>query len=177
MASKINNKTVESEDSKVLTTDKIIDIEERDSKGIPLKRHEKVWFKNQTGIRKSGLPFAMTKEEVMEYAKCKLSVHHFAEGYCKIKRGDGTIGNMKLRDYQKDIIDLYMDNRFSILMASRQTGKCLNFNTIVTIKKENTEKEINISIGELYYLNISKTRKLTWKEKLKYKLYKIISKI
>lgn len=112
--------------SKLLTTEKVDDIIKRENLGETIPRHEKLWFKNQIGVRKSGIPFGMTDNEVEEYGKCKLSVHYFAEKYCKIKLSDGTIGNMKLREYQKDIIDLYIKNRFSILMASRQTGKTIS---------------------------------------------------
>ena len=106
---------------RVFTTEKIKEIKEKENLGHPIKQYEKLWFKNQTGVRKAGITFAMSDKEISEYAKCKMSVHYFAEQYCKIKLEDGKIGHMKLRDYQKDIINLYTKNRFSILMASRQT--------------------------------------------------------
>ena len=110
----------------VLTTDIINDIEERENLGKILKRYEKIWFQNVRGVRKPYLTFAMSDNEFEEYIKCKINIHYFAEKYCQIKREDGTIGPMKLRDYQKDIIDLYTKNPRSILMASRQTGKTIS---------------------------------------------------
>jgi hypothetical protein len=118
----------------------------------------------------------MTKEEREEYIKCKLSVFYFAQKYCKIKREDGTVGEIKLRDYQKNIIKLFNDNRYSILMASRQTGKCIDFNTLVNIK-DNNGNIYEIPIGLLYFNELSKERSLTNLEKIKVFLYKMISKL
>ncbi|MCK9415475.1 hypothetical protein M0Q97_02305 [Candidatus Dojkabacteria bacterium] len=160
----------------ILTTELIKEIEEKENLGKILKRYERLWFSNLRGIRKSNLTFAMTDDEWLEYIKCKINIHYFAENYCQIKREDGTIGPMKLRDYQKDIIDLYSKNPRSILMASRQTGKCNYFNIKVLVKKSNGISQ-EYSIGELYYDELKKDRTLTFLEKLKIFLYKILNKL
>ena len=163
-------------DEFVLTTDIIKEIEERENLGKILKRYEKLWFQNTRGVRKPYLTFAMTRDEFEEYVKCKIDIHYFAEQYCQIKREDGTVGPMKLRDYQRDIIDLYTKNPRSILMASRQTGKCLTFNTLASV--ENFDgKILKIPIGLLYYNELKKDRKLTLLEKIKIKLYYFIYKL
>jgi len=162
---------------RVFTTERVKEIEEKENLGQLLKQHEKIWFKNNPGVRKSNVTFAMTNEEISEYAKCKLSVHYFAEKYCKIKLEDSTIGSMKLRDYQKKIIDLYTRNRFSILMASRQTGKCNSFNTKILILNEETKDIYSIPFYELYYDIISQQRKLSFLEKTKIYLYRLYNKI
>lgn len=93
-------------------------------------------------------------------------MQYFAEKYCKIKREDGSIGPMKLRDYQKDILNLYDKSRFSILMASRQVGKTVSaaitilhyiiFNNDKTVmiaaNKGDTVVEIVDKIKSIYYL-------------------------
>jgi hypothetical protein len=157
---------------RVLTTKKVNEILEKEDKGHVIQRHEKLWFKNMPGVRKSNVPFAMTDDEILEYARCKLSVHYFAEKYCKIKREDSTIGKIKLRDYQKEIISLFNDNRFSILMASRQTGKCVSPSTIIKVRKEETGLEYKFTIGEFYYFHLQQQRKLTFLEQVKYFLYR-----
>lgn len=150
----------------ILTTEIIHEIEERENLGKILKRHEKLWFSNMRGIRKGNLVFAMTDDEFEEYIKCKINIHYFAENYCQIKREDGSIGPMKLRDYQKDIIDLYTKNPRSILMASRQTGKTVSaaivllhfvlFNDdkgcMIVANKGKTVKEIIRKIKDIYKL-------------------------
>ena len=150
----------------VLTTDIIKDIEERENLGKILKRYEKLWFSNTRGVRKPYLTFAMTENEFEEYVKCKIDIHYFAEKYCQIKREDGTVGPMTLRDYQRDIIDLYSKNPRSILMASRQTGKTVSaaivilhfvlFNdekgVMIVANKGKTVKEIIRKIKDIYRL-------------------------
>jgi hypothetical protein len=101
------------------TTDKIND-------GVVVKRFQNPWFQNEVGVRRSGLTFMMTDDEINEYIKCKLDINYFAEKYCRIKTEDGSVQNIKLRDYQKKILDLYTKNRFSILCGSRQIGKTVN---------------------------------------------------
>ena len=160
----------------ILTTDIIKDIEDRENLGKILKRYEKIWFQNVRGVRKPYLTFAMTNEEFEEYIKCKINIHYFAEKYCQIKREDGTVGPMKLRDYQRKIIDLYSKNPRSILMASRQIGKCMIFNTLASTISDNGTL-LKIPIGLLYYTELKKDRSLTLLEKIKIFLYKIIYKL
>ena len=73
---------------------------------------------------------------------------------------------MRLRDYQNDVLNLYMKNRFSILMASRQVGKTISaaiailyyciFNNDKTVmiaaNKKATTDEIVDKIKSIYYL-------------------------
>lgn len=94
--------------------------------GYIIKRFENPWFKNEIGVRRSGITFGITDPELQEYIKCKLDIHYFAEKYCRVKTEDGSVGNIKLRDYQKEILDLYTKNRFSILCGSRQIGKTVS---------------------------------------------------
>lgn len=164
------------DESHILTTEKVKEIQEKERLALPLKLNERLWFKNNNGIRRPGIKFSMTQEELEEYIKCKLSVYYFAEHYCKIKLEDGSIGQMKLRDYQKDIIRLYTENRYSILMASRQSGKCLIFNTLVNLK-DDQGNVFKMNLGKLYYETLKKYRKLTLIEKTKMFLYKILEKL
>jgi hypothetical protein len=160
----LNNKKIDN--SNIITTEKIKEIQEKERLALPLKLTERLWFKNNPGVRRSGIKFAMTHDELNEYLKCKLSVYYFAEHFCKIKLEDGTIGNMKLREYQKEIIKLYTENRYSILMASRQSGKTVSaaivmlwtvlFNKdkgiMVVANVSNTVKEIIRKIKDIYRL-------------------------
>jgi len=175
MPKKLTNKEIE--DSQILSTAKVDEIIEKENSGIPLHNNEKLWFKNIPAIRKAGLSFAMTDEEVEEYAKCKLSIHYFSENFAKIKLEDGSIGNMKLREYQKEILNLYTKNRYSILMASRQTGKCNSFSTKVLCKNEDSNETITTYLFELYYNTIKQQRPLTLLEKTKLFLYRLYVKI
>lgn len=159
------------------TTKKVEDVTRRQNLGDKMHIDEKIWFDNKIGFRKAGLRFAATKKERDEWGKCALGINYFAESYCKIKLENGSIGSMKLRDYQKDIIDLYTKNRFSILMASRQMGKCVSFNTIVTVRDNTSHRIFDITMGELYYNSIKMDRNLSFIEHVKHNLYKLLSKL
>jgi hypothetical protein len=150
----------------VLTTKKVDEILNKQNLGEKISLHEKIWFNNEPGVRKAKLKFAPTKHELDEYTKCKLNIHYFAEKYCKIKREDGSVGPMVLRDYQKKIIDLMTQNNYSILMASRQTGKTISaaitilhfclFNkdkgVMIVANKGTTVEEIVSKIKNIYKL-------------------------
>ena len=129
----------------LFTTELVDEIREKHDQGYVIQQHEKFWLGNMVNVKKQGISFVPTEDEWMEIAKCKMGTYdvedgrwksgleYFAETYCKVKREDGSVGQIYLRDYQKEILDLYNDNRFSILMGSRQIGKCLNFNSVVEV--------------------------------------------
>jgi hypothetical protein len=163
------NQTIKEENKKfVFTSKNIEEITEQISDGIVIKRYMNPWFSNEVGVRRSGISFGITSDEFQEYLKCADSVHYFAEKYCKIKREDGTIGPIKLRDYQKDILELYKNPRV-ILCASRQSGKCATWQSGIVIENSNIK-----TLGGLYYSLLSSYRKLTFLEKIKIKLYKLL---
>lgn len=162
------------ENDNILTTAKVEEILEKERLAQKLQMHERLWFNKLEGVRRKGIKFAMTEKEIEEYIKCKLSVYYFAEHYCKIKLEDGTVGQMKLRDYQKDIIRLYTENRYSILMASRQVGKCCVSSSYINVIDEISGKNFRTTLGSLYFNTLKKYRKLTFLEKIKLLLYNIL---
>ena len=119
-------KNVTDERKFVFTTKLVEEITDKINDGVVVKRYQNPWFKNEIGVKRAGITFAMTPDEIQEYIRCKLDIQYFAEKYCRIKTEDGSIQNIKLRDYQKKILDLYTNNRFSILCGSRQIGKTIN---------------------------------------------------
>ena len=163
------NKEREVERKIVFTSQLVNDTTFKINDGVVIKRFQNPWFQNEIGVRRSGLTFMMTDDEIQEYIKCKLDIHYFAEKYCRIKTEDGSVQNIKLRDYQKKILDLYTKNRFSILMGSRQIGKCFSFNTHIEIKDKGVFR-----FGILYYQKISEIRPLIFLEKLKIFLYNLL---
>ncbi len=119
-------KQKEDERKFIFTTKLVEEVTSKINDGVVIKRFQNPWFSSEVGLRKSGITFKMTEDEIQEYIKCKLDIHYFAEKYCRIKTEDGSIQNIRLREYQKEILDLYSNNRFSILMGSRQIGKTIN---------------------------------------------------
>lgn len=151
----------------MIFTTKIVDeITKQINDGISVKRFQNPWFKSEIGVRRSGVIFRMTPDEQQEYIKCALDVHYFAEKYCMVKTEDGSIDNIKLRDYQEEILNLFSKNRFSILMASRQVGKTISSsifilhtilfnndkNVMIIANKGDTAIEIVDKIKSIYSL-------------------------
>lgn len=126
-----NQKKEETLKQIVFSTPLVEQVTKNINDGVIVKRIENPWFKNEVGVRRSGVIFKMSENEIQEYIKCKMDIKYFAEKYCKIKTEDGTITKITLRDYQKEILDLFSTNRFSILCSSRQVGKTIN--TAITI--------------------------------------------
>lgn len=64
-----------------------------------------------------------SKEELTELALCAKDPKYFLINHCYIQHP--TRGRMRflLYDYQEDLVDVYHNNRYSISMLARQTGK------------------------------------------------------
>ncbi len=146
---------VQKERQMIFTTKKVEEMTDKLNDGVVLKRFENPWMKSEIGIRRAGVSFAMTVEEQQEYIRCAVDIHYFTEKYCKVKTEDGSINNIKLREYQKEIMDNFVNNRFNILLASRQVGKCNSLITNVLceiISNNGLIKEINIPMYKLLFM-------------------------
>ena len=160
----------------VFTTEKVTAVTKQLADGYQIARELNPWWSNEVGVRKAGITFSYTKEELEEYWKCAVDVHYFAETYCKIKTEDGAVKNILLRDYQKDILDLFDNNRFSILMASRQIGKCVSFKTKVIVRYYRNEHIIEEEMAIYKLFHLAKRNK-TFIDYLKYSIYWMIDKL
>lgn len=156
----------ENEKQMVFTTKLVDEATDKINDGIVIKRYQNPWLKSEVGLRRAGVTFRMTPEEQQEYVRCALDVHYFVEKYCKVKREDGSVGNIFLRDYQKEILDNFVNSRFNILMASRQVGKTISSaifmlhkilfdndkNIMIVANKGDTAVEIVDKIKSIYSL-------------------------
>lgn len=163
MATKKKEETVR---QMIFTTKLVDEATERINDGVVVKRYQNPWLKSEIGIKRSGISFKMTTEEQEEYVRCALDIHYFTEKYCKVKTEDGSIDNIVLRDYQKEILDNFVNNRFNILMASRQVGKTISSsifmlhtilfsndkNIMIVANKGDTATEIVDKIKSIYAL-------------------------
>jgi len=75
-------------------------------------------------VKRSGEVHEYTQEEIHELINCSKDFYYFTK-YIYIT-GERGIEQLNLRKYQTDIIDIIKDNRFSIIMSSRQSGKCVS---------------------------------------------------
>ena len=126
--------------------------------------------------REANIIFEYSPEEIEEIKKCKKDILYFAEKYCRVMTDEG-VTNIELRDYQKEILSSYQNNRFSILLSARQSGKCLSFSSKIDIYNIKTKEYRKTCIGELYFELKKKKEGLTFFESLKYKLWSLYSSL
>ena len=107
---------------KILTSEKIDIINKKEKEGVVLNRREKICYKGIPNTRKRGIKFAHTTDELIEYSKCFNSIDYFIEKQAKVQLENDEIGKIKIRDYQKNAIDLMNDKKFVLFFRSRQVG-------------------------------------------------------
>ena len=73
--------------------------------------------------------FEYTPEMVADLKKCKENILHFAENHFYIVTNDEGRQKIKLHPFQKRALRMIRDNRFSLLLFSRQVGKALSLDT------------------------------------------------
>jgi len=74
-------------------------------------------------------PFEWTPEMVKDLKKCRTNILHFAENFFYIVNLDKGKQKITLHNYQKRILRSLRDNRFVVMLSSRQSGKT----TLMTI--------------------------------------------
>ena len=109
---------------------------------------ENPWLDNQVGVKRAGLMFDYTPEEIEELTKSANDVIYFANHYGYCMHGTQGYKPITLRDYQEEMLHSYADNRFTCCMSSRQVGKCF-FNGKIYLKQN--EKNFHKYIEDLYY--------------------------
>ena len=76
-------------------------------------------------IKRAGVETSYTEEQLIEYQKCSEDPCHFIETYTQIISLDEGLVPFHLRGYQEELIKHYNDNRFSVVLAARQSGKSI----------------------------------------------------
>jgi hypothetical protein len=89
---------------------------------------EKFYLGN-TNLPTAQTEYDYTPQMIKEIAKCKKNILHFASNYFFIINVDEGRQKIKLHKFQKRILKGLMENRFNILLASRQIGKALALDT------------------------------------------------
>ena len=133
------------------------------------------FYEGKQFLKKGNIVFEYTDEEIKELARCASDINYFAEKYAVVMTDNG-IQQVKLRDYQKDMLRNFQNERFNIVLASRQMGKCFFYNTRIDIRDPQGITK-TITIGELYYDILKKRRPLKLTEWLKWKLWTLYSRL
>tara|TARA_Y100000004_G_scaffold82758_1_gene92783 strand:+ start:11998 stop:13575 length:1578 start_codon:yes stop_codon:yes gene_type:complete len=77
-------------------------------------------------VKRDGVTHNYTKEEITEYQKCMNDPAYFARTYAKIINLDKGLVPFDLYPYQEKMFKHFNDNRFSVILACRQSGKSIS---------------------------------------------------
>jgi hypothetical protein len=113
------------------------------------------YYKGNENLLRDEAQIKWTPEMVDELKLCSKKVNHFAENYFYIITEDGK-QKINLYKYQKSLLKAFVNNRFNVVLSSRQSGKtttitiyalwivCFQSDKRITIvaNKEDTAKEI-----------------------------------
>ena len=97
-------------------------------------------------LKKANTPIEFTKENVVEFLKCKEDPVYFAKKYIKIVSLDEGLVPFNLYPFQEKLVNTFHKNRFNICKMPRQTGKST---TVVSYLLHYAVFNDNVNIGIL----------------------------
>lgn len=132
---------------------KIQSTDPSDFRTYKAKDHRRTRYNGIPNLRRANvaIQFKASRQEIIdEYVRCRDDIVYFAENYCSIVHID--LGNIKMvpRPYQREMLEVADENRFSIFLLPRQLGKCLGYSTDINIRNRKTNEIVNMSIGEFH---------------------------
>ena len=77
-------------------------------------------------VKKDGIEEDWEPAKVQEYAKCMANPAFFAKNHIKIINLNEGLVPFDLYPYQEDMFEHFKNNRFSVLLACRQSGKSIS---------------------------------------------------
>jgi hypothetical protein len=77
-------------------------------------------------VKRDGVQHQFTEEEIKEYVKCGKDPVYFCNKYLKVISLDEGLVPFSLYPYQEEMFKHFNDNRFSIVLACRQSGKSIS---------------------------------------------------
>jgi hypothetical protein len=77
-------------------------------------------------VKRDGVQHNFTEEEIKEYIRCSKDPVYFCKKYLKVISLDEGLVPFNLYPYQEKMFDHFNNNRFSIVLACRQSGKSIS---------------------------------------------------
>ena len=83
-------------------------------------------YNGNNQVKRDGVVQQWTNDDVKEYAKCMNDAAYFARTYCRVINLDRGLVPFELYAYQEKMFEHFKNNRFSIVLACRQSGKSIS---------------------------------------------------
>jgi hypothetical protein len=120
-------------------------------------------------LKKANTKTEFTKEQIQEIQRCMNDPVYFIENHIKIVTLDKGLVPFKMYNFQKEMVDTFHDNRFTICKLPRQSGKSTtivsylmhyvmfndNVNVAILANKSSTARDI-LGRLQLAYENLPK---------------------
>ena len=74
-------------------------------------------------LKKANQSISWTKDQILEFVRCKEDPVYFARRYIKIVSLDEGLVPFNMYEFQEKLIRNFHENRFNICKMPRQTGK------------------------------------------------------
>lgn len=118
---------------------------------------EQFCYKKDTTLRGAFINFPYTEEQILEIDKCGKDIFYFIQNYVSILTLEDGLQLFEPFQYQKNMLKLMDENRFTIFTTSRQAGKCVHPSTEITVRNKTTGIIEKLPIEE-FYNNITYTQ-------------------
>lgn len=115
-----------------------------------MKREISNCYNGNFKIKRAGIQHHYTQSEIDELIKCRDDPVYFFSTYVKIVHLDKGLVHFEPYDYQKDIVQMMSENRFSIFLMPRQMGKCCRSNINIKVRNKKTGEIHELPIGEFF---------------------------
>ena len=88
-------------------------------------KNNQLGYMGNPNVKRDGVESEFTEEEILEYSKCMQDPAYFAKTHLKVISLDDGLVPFDLYPYQEKMFHHFNDNRFSIVLACRQSGKSI----------------------------------------------------
>jgi len=83
-------------------------------------------YLGNANVKRDGIVQDFTQDQLQEYIKCLYDPAYFARAHCKVISLDRGLVPFNLYPYQEKMFEHFNTNRFSIVLACRQSGKSIS---------------------------------------------------
>lgn len=108
------------------------------------------YYRGSKNVPVAGAQYEFTADMIDELRKCKEDILYFAENFFYIVNLDRGKEKIQLYEAQRNMLMSMISTRFSVNLAARQSGKCLQSNTLLKIRDKNTKEIKDITIESLF---------------------------